>query len=543
MTDHVNVWWRPNRCARAVRTLVAAAVVLVAVEPVAGGAAEVTEAAAGISSYVDCGGEATGRGTATAPWNSLADVNRRSFGPGDRILLRRGTRCAGRLLPRGSGAAGAPIVIDAYGTGPRPVIAAGGRRSAVTLRNQHHVEIRNLETVGGNPYGIRIRGNAATTLRHFRISNVYSHGVGGVAATKSSGLIHVAAEWGGPTVIDDVVIDGAVAKDTDQWGGIHVSCAGGVKPAGNAGDIVIRNSTAAFTGGDGITIYACDNGLIEHSVAHDVGRAATTQAGTPNAIWTWACRNCTVQHNEGYNVSSPGRDGGVYDIDWGNTNNTVQYNYGHDADGYCVAIFGAEGLTTVNSVVRYNVCENNGQDASLAFQGDVYLATWRGGRIDGVKIYNNTFVWSPVRNEPVLRNRGTTLSGSRPRVFANNIVHSSVRKLVSTDATLSLNHNLYWSTADRAPSWGYGGATWSTFAGYRDGSRQDADGRFAQPRLSEQLRADGGPGRAVTLPGSPAHDAGRVISGMGGRDVFGNAVPQGKAPDIGAYEAPATSDR
>jgi hypothetical protein len=35
---------------------------------------------------------------------------------------------------------------------------------------------------------------------------------------------------------------------------------------------------------------------------------------------------------------------------------------------------------------------------------------------------------------------------------------------------------------------------------------------------------------------SPCIDAGTVVPGDLGRDYFGNAVPQGSAPDIGAHE-------
>ncbi|MBA2529709.1 MAG: right-handed parallel beta-helix repeat-containing protein [Euzebyales bacterium] len=491
-------------------------------------------AAAG-AHHVDCGAPTDGSGSRSDPWNNLARVNATVFGPGDEILLRRGTACIGMLRPPGSGSDAAPIRLGAYGTGPRPVIRAGDRPAAIRLHNQHHWEISSVETTGGDPHGIAIGGDRPTVLRHFRLTNVSVHDVRGTAASKHSGLIDVAVAPGSAAVIDDVVVDGATAYRTGQWRGIHVGCAGGHQPAGNQGRIVIRNSTVHDVGGDGITIYACSNGLIDNNVAHDVGLVASDEVGTPNGIWTWACADCTVQRNEGYRTRSPARDGGVYDIDWNSRNTTVQYNYGHDAEGYCVAVFGAWGLTTSNSVVRYNVCENNGRDPSQAFQGDIYLATWEGGRLDGVRIHNNTVDWDPAASHPALRNRGTTFSGTRPRVFVNNLIRSRVPEMISSNAALALDHNLYWRTGGEGASWSYGGDRWSSFAAYRAGSGQDRSGRYTSPRLL----GTGGVADAFRLrEGSPAVGTAATLSGMGSRDYFGHRLPRHGAPDIGAHESP-----
>ena len=54
---------------------------------------------------------------------------------------------SGILSPVGSGVAGAPIVIDAYGKGPKPVIDARGvpNTAGIYLHNQEYWTIRNME--------------------------------------------------------------------------------------------------------------------------------------------------------------------------------------------------------------------------------------------------------------------------------------------------------------------------------------------------------------------------------------------------------------
>lgn len=65
---------------------------------------------------------ADGRTPATA-FRSLNRVNALRLQPGDSVLFRRGDTFRGTLQIRQSGAAGKPIVVDAYGSGPKPVLA------------------------------------------------------------------------------------------------------------------------------------------------------------------------------------------------------------------------------------------------------------------------------------------------------------------------------------------------------------------------------------------------------------------------------------
>jgi hypothetical protein len=53
-------------------------------------------------------------------WKSLKHVNEVIFNPGDRILLKAGTRYSGQLKPQGSGKQGKPIIVDMYGVGGKP---------------------------------------------------------------------------------------------------------------------------------------------------------------------------------------------------------------------------------------------------------------------------------------------------------------------------------------------------------------------------------------------------------------------------------------
>ncbi|MCK2245184.1 MULTISPECIES: hypothetical protein [unclassified Crossiella] len=159
--------------------LVALTVALVA----GGGLAGVAVAAPGSTYYVDnrpgCSNTGPGQQIAT-PWCDFTPVNAREYGPGDRILLARGARWNQQLNLRGKGTATDPVVLDAYGSGPRPHIRRDGRPAdrGVRLANPSHWRVGNLEVshagAGIVAYFDQL-GNEGLT-----ISDIFVHDISGV---------------------------------------------------------------------------------------------------------------------------------------------------------------------------------------------------------------------------------------------------------------------------------------------------------------------------------------------------------------------------
>ncbi|WP_460528970.1 discoidin domain-containing protein [Flindersiella endophytica] len=152
-------------------------------------------------------------------WRSLAKANATTFRPGDRILLKAGEEWHdGQLWPKGSGSAGRPITISAYGNASagKPYIATNGNvpspfradgtknpetvglTGAIVLRNQQYWEINNVELSNDDDFatdihtervvrdGIMVSINADllpagadNIMDYFRISNVYVHNTDG----------------------------------------------------------------------------------------------------------------------------------------------------------------------------------------------------------------------------------------------------------------------------------------------------------------------------------------------------------------------------
>jgi len=506
-----------------------------------------------VTYYVDCSASANGTGTQSSPWNSLGSANTVTFQPGDQLVFNRGTTCSGMLTPAGSGSSTAPITIDAYGTGALPVINAGSSLAAIQLVNQQYWEINNLEIVGGAQYGVYIVGNVDNVnLDHFHLRNLDVHGVQYVSSVRDdSGEVYFAST-GMHAVMNDILVDGVTAHDTQGSEGIVIYAGGGWMNADRSdqmlgNNITVQNSTAHDVGGDGILIMTVSNGLLQNNVTYHTGLCSACTGSTPSALWEWFCHTCTVQNNESYANSTWGQgyDGGDFDIDYYSTNNTVQYNYGHDSAGYCISVFGAENTVDSGHIIRYNVCANNSQLSNSPDPGEILLNSWDGGSIDGLQIYNNTFYWNPATPGAVINTTWAYVTANQPDLFENNIIYGAAPWMIETTSIFTLDHNIYWTTAP-SPTWQYDGNTYAGFASYQSSSGQDAHSFYADPLLIDPTyHSPGKPTTEFTLQASsPAIGAGaNVCSGlsacsMGSQDFFGNPLPSGTGYNIGAYQGP-----
>lgn len=441
----------------------------------------------GRSFYLDCGSaNANGSGLSIqSPWNRLAQLNVIKFDPGDTISLKRGTVCYGVLTPNGSGAEGAPIRLTAYGEGPRPrIMAPPQSEESLRLFNQQYWDIDSLNLSGGSIYGIFISGNKGI-LHHIHLSNLVVHDVLGAKMKHEDGGLVAISPGSVNQHFDDVVVDDVTAWNTNQWDGIVVGGGDlGYPPESDwSTNAVIRNSVIHDVQGDGIVLFRVRQGRINSSVAWNTGMEVTQTDGTPNAIWTWMCDECTVEDNEAYLTDSPGVDGGAFDIDYGNTENSVIDNYGHDTQGYCIAVFGA-GYVTRQSTVRGNLCINNGRSPRMAkYQGAIFLLSWNGGSIDGLTIENNTVYWNPYEKSPALLNEATIKAGTA--IFRDNTIYSTSPWLVDSNASLSLGQNRYIYFSAGIPEWRYGAIRFRSLAGLQSSTQQESGSSYRQQALAQ----------------------------------------------------------
>ena len=489
-----------------------------------------------------------GMSPATA-WKTLTKINGVTFQPGNRICLKAGGSWTGQLAPKGSGTSAAPIVIDQYGSGAKPLLAAGSTDAdTVRLLNQQYWEINDLEVTNkkssvGDTRGISINGQNGGTLNHIYIRNCFVHDVtgevlwiGGSTADNAPGItfqsgwdaskrtggivFDVQAGTGAAvkTKFNDVLVEDNVVQDC-SFGGIIFKQLDGTVHWGTRSsassttwtphtNVVVRGNylsqlNTSF-GCNAIYMTNVQGGLIEQNV--------TNGAGT-SAIELYYTDSITVQHNEtfGTKVKAGGADSNGMDTDNATTKTVIQYNYFHDnGDGILLCQFNFG-----DSVVRYNILQNNSR-YQIYLHSDAAASS---------AIYNNT-VYNNKTNSGVAYGYGTSLDATY--TLENNIFYAaSGNGVLTTSGTITYQNNLYFGSTIQVPA--------------GDTHAVKADPKLVSPGTGSSGSASGPAfsslGGYKLGAGSPAINAGLSIANNGGMDFWGTTLYVGTA-DVGAYEAP-----
>jgi peroxiredoxin len=475
-------------------------------------------------------------------WKTLDKLNAIRFEPGDVILLKRGQIYNGSLYLKGSGLNGAPIKLGAFGTGARPVINTASNGYAVKLLDVAYWEIAGIETKGGDKAGIFIGCTKdGLVLNSFRITNCYVHDVGqggqfndwDLHSKSTGGIVIINGYFDKEekfvsvnSIFNKVVIDGCTVRYIKRWNCITITSGKINNVKGDAS--LIRNCTVEYSIADGLRMNGVKNSLIEYCTMYKNGAWPNDPGYNLGGLgaWFWDADSCTIQFCEASYINNPRGDGGAFDIDYWQTNSTVQYCYGHDCHGYGVSVYAA-AFPTVNSVARYNIFANNGRDTGYAYQGDYFLYTWNEGTLNGVKIYNNTSYWNPEVAAAALK-QDAHFSGNNENIFKNNIIYSDHPWLVSLRSdTLKLDNNIYWVANGEQPLWSMRSEKYHSLSNWQGATGQDLHSKYADP----MLHAPAYHGKKIPTtqfspkPGSPAINAGVDAGGMGKRDFTGNQIP------------------
>ncbi|MFE0652052.1 right-handed parallel beta-helix repeat-containing protein [Streptomyces sp. NPDC059534] len=486
------------------RALIAATLALGGTVALAGAPAS----AEGATTYVDCSRPTAGDGSQTAPFNSIGQANGRTYAPGDTLAFASGTTCTGSLAPQGSGTAAAPITLTGYGTGALPVIDGGGAASAVTLTNQDHWRIGDLQLT--NPAasiarrtGLRISATDGTAHRGYDIGGLVIDRVAGQTSknspttedfVQSAGIVTGAT--GTNSTLNDVHIHDNRISNTGG-GGLKIRVgAMAVKGTG----VLIENNVVKDVGGDGIIVSYADAPMIQYNNASGVGNGVYPFSGGNFAgIWVLGDHNPTIQKNAVYGITRMSvADSQAFDCDWGNTGTcTIQYNFSRDnIGGFFLDCDGCGTIGAAKQVIRYNISEN-----------DCRMSSASAGR-SALHMYNNVF-------------------------------YCTDRKLSITLPDESVVENNIWvgTTDSRLPTTGVSWL-WNVFQGV---PRPTANGIVGDP----QFVAPGTGGDTIhSVDGyklrstSPALNNASVISGNGGRDYWANPVSATAKPHRGAYNGP-----
>jgi len=477
-----------------------------------------TALAAG-TQYVDCGASPSGPdGSLQHPWTTLADASVPPLTPGSQLLLKRGTFCDGTLAPTGSGSAGAPALIGAYGSGALPQIVGGGE-DAVRLENTSHTVLEDLEITNPADNTDRRRGvhllATGETVTGLTVRELQIHDVDGNLETffGGSGGIQADASYGpGVGRFDGLSIESSTIEQVSREGIYIDGVSAGDRPlAGQpwpeaSTNVRITGNRIAHLAGDGIVTLGTDGALVSNNVVSDgnlAGRPPDPPAdGICNAgIWTLQANRTTIEHNEVFAMNLNGCDGTGFDIDRFQDGTVVQYNYSHDNGG------GFLLLCTEDETRRAQVRFNLSVDDRFMLHSVPCASS---GSYAGVRIYNNTIV-APDPGFAKLGTPSTQLYGPPSLTFFNNVVDAT-GTASGFECAPDCLHNLFW----RVPPVGTDYVT--------------GDPRFLDP--SRRGTPDTPQGFRL-LAGSPALGAGAPIPSGVRSDYFGNPIDRSAVANIG----------
>ena len=386
-------------------------------------------------------------------WRSLDRINAGVFAPGDRILLKAGSRWVGFFSPGGSGAAGKPITVGRYGAGPAPAIDTAGKFLAtVYLKNAEHWDIGALDIANrarapiAHLAGVQVDEQDFGTAHGIRLHDLAIHDVVGSNVKDDGGGNGIYCASGGSKIksrYDGLTIEDCLLIRTDR-NGITM---GAYYPRPEwplSTHVVIRNNRLEDIGGDGIVPIGCDGCLIAHNILRGGRMRAEDYAA---GIWPWSCDNTVVEYNEVSGMRGT-RDGEGYDSDYNCRGTLFQYNFSHDNDGGFMLICddGSQNppwnIGNSGTVIRHNISVNDG------------LHTFNiTGPCANTQISSNVFYVGKGQDISLVNGGNWGNAWPTDTRFANNVFyvagkgHFDLGGMVGT----TFNHNSYWGGIERIP--------------------------------------------------------------------------------------------
>lgn len=378
------------------RLLVSLFIAVLAVSAALLGSAPPAEAQqSGSAHFVDCSADHSGSGTKSRPWTSVKQVNRHTFGPGDKLLFKRGVTCDGMLAPKGSGSARASFMISDYGRAPnRAKIDGNGERAGVKILNQQHISVTNLEITNSEPPESQ-RGGLLVQLKNFgtgtdyRVQNLRIHDILGgdvKGADGSQGIAFVVSGSHKPTNFDGVRISGNRLDHIDRQGIVTSPSSWSSRPEVQKGQsdnwvpathVKVQHNTLSDLGGDGIVMNTTRGAVVQHNTVRGFNKRSS---GYNAGIWPYNSNDTLFQYND-VSGGHGHRDGMAYDVDQGTINTTFQYNRSHDNEGGFFLLCNNGPGVVRGAKIQHNVSRNDSYRGIENCQGKIDSATFAQNRI------------------------------------------------------------------------------------------------------------------------------------------------------------------
>lgn len=480
-------------------------------------------------------------------WKTIEKINNVTFSPGDSILFKAGEKWYGVLKPKGSGEEGSPIVMDRFGSGPRPEIHGKGQDAyTLLLENQEFWEINNLRITNfkevdlAEPLrkrGIYIKASDMGPVRHIHLFNLEVDSVNSENSSFTSryygGIFFEVAGSETPTYFDDILVDSCYIHDlsrtgisnTSSWATRILTTSFGqyIGKDNNGNDrydnwvpsknILVKRNTLKRIAGNGIIIRAADKARIEYNYLDSCGLYISG-----NAAFCFNTDSAVFQYNEAcYTVYNDGdTDARGIDSDYRTKHTIIQYNYLHHNEYGGVVATGGSGSSSWlepfndGTIIRYNILSDNkdhivrtsGRLTNLTFHNNILYTSDTDDLNDIIIVYNGSWGGAYAKNSYYYNNIFLHLAANPTFDFGDSYIN------------IFENNLFFGNRASNEPE---------------DPNKIIEDPMLVNPG-TEELNG------YKIHDNSPAKAAGKVISGQPEKDFFGNPIPLDGPVDIGIHQ-------
>jgi hypothetical protein len=388
----------------------------------------------GVDYHLDpmAGADGNSGTSAEDAWRSLSRAQDAAFVPGDRLLLKRGSRFNGGLKLNLEGTAEHPIVIEAYGEGSLPLVDAQGRLAGIHLVESHHVIVRDLEITadGGRPrdgsppdvrYGVLVDGSPGGSS-HVALENLVIHRIYPEVGRPHEG--HNPTTHLGTAISIEGARRGAVCTDFRVEGCRIEQTGFKAINLKSIRRVDVLNNRMKDIGGPAIQPGVVQDLVVRGNVVDGSGSSLDPRMhARGSGIWPWTCQRVLIEKNTFMHARGKADSCGIH-IDFNCRDVVVQYNLSVDNEGGFIEILG----NNHNCAYRYNISVNDGarvKGRNGAHQEGKVL--WTSGYVgQGQKkrgpfnsyIYNNTIYAGPGS-----RSCFSVSPTTEGLLIANNIFH------------------------------------------------------------------------------------------------------------------------